>query len=171
MPAPEQNDLIDRVNDEDEVIGTVTRGAVFAEHAGFRVAHVLVLNHQGQVLLQRTAPTRLRSPDRWGSSVAAYLHAGESPLDGARRRLQEELGLATPVQFCGRPLMHDETASKFIYVYITHAETASIQDPTHIQELKFWDPGLLDLLMKEDRDAFTETLPYVLRAARPDSYR
>lgn len=167
MPAPGPQDLIDLVDDDDHVIGRIPRSAALREHSGFRVVHVIVYDHADRVMLQRTSSTRRRSPSRWGSSVAGYLHAGEDPRQGARRRMREEIALMTPLHFCGRARMEDEGAIKFIYVYATRAETAEVVDPTHVSELRFWDEAELSETMEKQPNAFTATLPYVLATAAP----
>jgi len=47
-------DLLDSVNEQDQPIGTVSRANVFKVHANFRVAHVFIFNHTGELLLSRT---------------------------------------------------------------------------------------------------------------------
>lgn len=167
MPAPSARDLIDLVDDNDRVIGHIHRGDALREHAGFRVAHVIVYDHDGRILLQRLPTTRDRSGGRWGSSVAGYLHAGEEPREGAQRRMREEIDLTTPLKFCGRARMNDDGATKFIYVYATRSDHADINDVTHIAELKFWEPGTLHETLEKEPDAFTATLPHVLATATP----
>jgi 16S rRNA (adenine1518-N6/adenine1519-N6)-dimethyltransferase len=77
VPAPGRSTPIDRVNKADVPIGLVERGEVFEQGAAFRVVHVFVLDRRGHLLLQQLGARRDRNPLRWGSSVAAYLHAGE----------------------------------------------------------------------------------------------
>lgn len=168
MPSPTSNDSIDRVDANDHVVGTVPRGDALTAGAGFRVVHVLVLNHAGDVLLQQVGSVGTRSPGRWGSSVAGYLHAGETPLDGARRRMREEIGLTSALTFVGRSKMDDENSTKFIYVYTTTAEQAHIVDERHIQDLRFWPLAAIRSTIEENRDVFTKTLPFVLHTFRSD---
>ena len=60
---------------------------------------------------------RERHPERWGSSVAAYLYAGESYQEAAQRRLWEELGLEGPLRRIGKTRMADERSLKFVELY------------------------------------------------------
>lgn len=167
MPSPTLQDPIDRVDDNDHVVGTVARADALTSGAGFRVVHVLALNAAGDILLQQVGSVGTRSPGRWGSSVAGYLHAGETPLDGARRRMREEIGITTPLTFAGRTKMDDEGSSKFIYVYTTTAERAAIVDGRHIQDLRFWTSEAIRSALEESSDVFTKTFPLVLQTAGP----
>jgi isopentenyl-diphosphate delta-isomerase len=163
MPAPTPGTLIDRVDDTDRPIGLVRRDAVFATHAGFRVVHLLARNAVGSLLLQQVGAARDRSPLRWGSTVAGYVFADESYADAARRRAREEVGLTAPLLKLGNVRMPDHGATKFIELFMTDAETASIQDRQHVEALRFWTLDEIDGALVETPDLFTETFPYVFR--------
>jgi isopentenyl-diphosphate Delta-isomerase len=163
LPAPTADTLIDRVDDLDRPIGTILRGEALQPGVGFRVAHVLVKNNQGQMLLQQVGAHRRRSALRWGSSVAAYLFAGESYSDAASRRLREEIGLTTPLRYLGKVRMVDEGAIKFIGVFDTMAQQASVMEPDHIETLSFWNLKTIGQALRKDPSAFTETFPFVFK--------
>src|SRR5579884_4055272 len=107
MPAPAPASPIDSVDHEDHAIGTVPRGEVLRLGANFRTVHVFVF-HEERLLLQRLSSLRERHPEHWGSSVAAYLHAGETYREAATRRLWEELGLEGSLHRVGKTRMEDE---------------------------------------------------------------
>lgn len=167
MPSPQQDDLIDRVDDADRVIGTVTRAEALATGAGFRTVHVLAIDPSGSILLQRIGSVDTRHPDRWGSSVAGYLHAGESPLAGARRRMAEEIGLTGPLEDLGVVHMRDESSSKFVHAYATVAAGAHLTERGHIAELRLWRVDEITLELKRDPDAFTPTFAKVFALLDP----
>jgi isopentenyl-diphosphate delta-isomerase len=162
LPAPAKTSLIDRVDDEDEPIGRVPRGEVLELGANFRTVHVFVF-HAGRLLLQQLAPTRERHPQRWGSSVAAYLHAGEDYEHAARRRLREELGLEGPLTRLGKTRMEDERSFKFVELYAFDDGPAEIREPDHIMELAYWDRIELDDAIIASPERFTPTFLHVYR--------
>lgn len=162
MPAPRPCDVIDRVDDSNVVIGVVPRAEALTSGVGFRTAHVLVRNHGGDLLLQQIGDDGTRHPGRWGASAAGYLHAGEAPDEGAARRLGEEIGLWTQLDFAGCVHMRDEDSSKFVYVYVTVADEAEIREPGHVAQLRFWGLDRIHDQLAEDADVFTETFPRVL---------
>ncbi len=157
MPAPSQNTLIDAVNELDERIGSVRRGEALRKGRNFRTAHVFVLNARQELLLQRLAGGRERHPGRWGSSVAAYLFAGESYQAGAMRRTREELGLDQPLEPVGKIEMLDERSLKFVNLFVTHSDTASNREPTHISQLEFRLIGEIEQELASEPDNFTPT--------------
>jgi isopentenyl-diphosphate Delta-isomerase len=133
--------------------------------ANFRTVHVFVF-HDGRLLLQKLAPTRERHPCRWGSSVAAYLFAGEDYEEAARRRLSEELGLDGHLVAIGKTRMEDVQSLKFVELYTLQDGPVSIREPDHIAELRYWDGTELEGAIDEESDMFTPTFLHVYRFYR-----
>jgi isopentenyldiphosphate isomerase len=162
MPRPGPSALIDRVDERNRSVGTVVRQDVFKEHANFRTVHVLVLNHAGELLLQQLAARRERHPLRWGSSVAGYIYAGETYDDAAKRRLQEELGLDTPLQAVGITPMDDEGVTKFVGVFVTVADNPRVSEPDHIGAIEFRPQEELEEGIRRRAGTYTDSLRHVL---------
>ena len=162
MPAPTKTSLIDAVDEHDRPVGRVPRGEALRIAANFRTVHVFVF-HAGQLLLQQLARTRDRHPERWGSSMAGYLHAGESYEDAARRRLREELGLEGPLARVGKKRMRDERSLKFVELYTLQDGPAEIREPEHVAALRYWDRDELENAIAEAPATFTPTFLHVYR--------
>jgi isopentenyl-diphosphate Delta-isomerase len=165
LPAPSAESLIDQVDRSDRPIGQMPRGDALRTGANFRTVHVFVF-HEDQLLLQRLAPQRERHPGLWGSSVAAYLHAGESYERAARRRLCEELGLRGDLLEVGKMQMRDERSLKFVELFELRDGPARIREPNHIAELSYWREGDLVTAVEERSDMFTPTFLDVYRFFR-----
>ncbi|MGY5883677.1 NUDIX hydrolase [Modestobacter lacusdianchii] len=161
MPAPSPTSLIDVVDESNEPIGAVPRGEVFERRVNFRTVHVLVFNASGELLLQQLSSSR-RHPLQWGSSVAGYLHAGESYQHAAVRRLHEELQLSAPVSSLGVLSMTDEGLTKFVGVFTAQSDTPKIGEPDHIASLAFRPPAQIREDVDSHPELFTETLREVL---------
>ncbi len=162
MPAPTPTSLVDRVDERDVPIGVVPRGRVFAERANFRTAHVFLTGPHGRLLLQRLGRRRDRNPRLLGSSVAAYLHPGESYVEAATRRAREELGVRAPLTELVRTSMPDRGSTKFmrLYVGLVHARPA-VLEPEHIESVEFWDPEEVIALLRRSPESFTETFRHL----------
>jgi isopentenyl-diphosphate Delta-isomerase len=156
VPAPSPQTLIDQVDQSDRPIGKVRRGDVLRLGGNFRTAHVFVF-HGDHLLLQRLASQRERHPGRWGSSVAAYLFAGESYEEAARRRLYEELGLQGDLVKVGKTRMWDERSLKFIKLFELQDGPAEAREPQHIAEIRYWSENDLDVAVEARSDMFTPT--------------
>jgi NUDIX domain len=162
MPAVSENMILDQVNQADVPIGHVRRRDVFAEHAGFRVAHVLVFNSVGELLLQRLALSRKRNPGAWGSSVASYLFASESYEAAATRRFGEELGVkASPLTFLGKTEMLDDGCLKFISVFSANSDGPFRPIRSQIDVLEFDLPVRIERMIADRTRPFTPTFTHV----------
>jgi isopentenyl-diphosphate Delta-isomerase len=167
MPAVSEDMVVDQVDQTDSPIGLVRREDVFAKHAGFRVAHVLIFNSQRQLLLQRLALSRSRNPGAWGSSVASYLFASESYEEAAKRRVYEELGVPDPWPvFVGKTEMVDDGCLKFIGVFSMEYDGPFRVDRDHIAEIEFTDPLEIQRMIDGAPQQFTATFRHVFRYFR-----
>lgn len=159
--------LLDRVDEFDRPRGEkVPRKEVFARRVNFRVAHVLLWNPNGELLIQQLAATRARHPGQWGSSVAAYLFAGEDYEPAARRRLREELAIqVVELKWFAKLEMNDEGCTKFIGCFSGHSDDApSISDPGHISAIRFVGLAALEDEQASGEIRLTPTFDLVLRA-------
>jgi isopentenyldiphosphate isomerase len=163
MATVSEGMIIDRVDRDDEPIGTIQRDEVFVKQAGFRVAHDLVFNSGGELLVQQLARTRTRHPGYWGSSVAAYLFAGESYQAAAERRLAQELGVrGVPLRYIGKTSMVDEGSEKFIGVFAATYDGPFHFDKNHIEKIEFLSLGVIHELHASAARIFTPTFLTVL---------
>lgn len=164
MPAPSMRALVDAVDQRDRPTGQVERGRVFEVGANFRTVHVLVFDEAGRLLLQQLGTAQRRHPLRWGSSVAGYLHAGESYEQAARRRTYEELGIKPSLEWLGRTPMEDEGVTKFVGVFSGHvtADAPRVREPSHVKQLRWISLTALDAELLEAPNLFTPTLRHVI---------
>lgn len=87
-------ELFDIVDEQDRVIGQAPRSACHGNpDLVHRVAHVLVFNSAGQLLLQKRSMSKDVQPGRWDTSVGGHLDAGEDYQAAALREMGEELGI------------------------------------------------------------------------------
>jgi isopentenyldiphosphate isomerase len=155
--------LVDSVDQNDTPVGVVRRNEVFAKRVNFRVAHDLVFNSGGKLLVQQLARTRTRHPGYWGSSVAAYLFSGETYEAAARRRLAQELGIeGVPLSEVGKASMEDSGCQKFIGIFATIHDGPFNFDPEHIDAIEFLSLGEIGELHAAGSRRFTPTFMRVL---------
>lgn len=62
------------------------------------VAHVYILNSEGELLLQQRSSDRKAFPDYWDISSAGHVSAGQKSVEAAQRETEEELGLVIPLE-------------------------------------------------------------------------
>lgn len=87
------NELFFVVDDNDTPLTPLPRKNVHGHGIWHRTAHIWIVNKRGEVLCEQRSKMKELSPGKWNSSFGGHLAPGETYLEGARRELNEELGL------------------------------------------------------------------------------
>ena len=117
-----------------------SRAQVHQEKLLHRAVHVMVVNRQGELLLQKRSFRKDQFPRRWDSSASGHVDAGESYEECAARELREELGLKTPVRFVARIPASEQTGFEFIALY-----AASGDEPLNLDQFEIETAGYFPL--------------------------
>lgn len=80
------------VNEQDIEIGTMEKLEAHQKGLLHRAFSVLVFNGSGEMLLQRRAFGKYHSEGLWTNTCCSHPSPGETILEAAHRRLQEEMG-------------------------------------------------------------------------------
>ncbi|HEX3068997.1 MAG TPA: NUDIX domain-containing protein [Thermoanaerobaculia bacterium] len=159
---------INTVDDHNQILGTMARKFVLPTAHNFRVAHLLLSNLKGEILLQQLARSRDRHPLAWGASVACYLFAGESYEEAIRRRVFQELGCeSADIALLDQLSMHDGESNKFIGLFTGKAEGPFRVDSSHIERVEFVSPQEIEAELRDGSRAFTPTFRYIYPIAAP----
>jgi 16S rRNA (adenine1518-N6/adenine1519-N6)-dimethyltransferase len=105
------------VDENDRQIGTASRQEVHENNFRHRAVHILIFNHDGELLLQKRSPWKDRHPLLWDSSAAGHVEANEQYDQTAVRELEEELGVMAELQSVGKLPASDKTGQEFLTVY------------------------------------------------------
>ncbi|MFJ6163851.1 isopentenyl-diphosphate Delta-isomerase [Micromonospora orduensis] len=142
-----------------------------------RAFSVMLVDPDGQVLLQRRAAVKTRFPLRWANSCCGHPRPGESLAEAANRRLSEELG-AGPVELTevGVYVYYAEDPAtgrvEFEYDHVLRGEfrpAAPLRpDPDEVAELRWADPVALEAELDRDPRSYAPWLGGVVsRLLRP----
>ncbi len=85
--------MVDIVDDDDQVVATVTRAEMRAGRLQHRAVSIAVLSSDGRLLVHRRADTKDVWPGMWDMAAGGVVGAGETYEQAARRELAEELGV------------------------------------------------------------------------------
>ncbi|MQY16223.1 Nudix hydrolase [Streptomyces sp. RB5] len=86
-------ELVERVDDQDRVLGIVERAEAIRNRWLHRVATTICRRPDGRVLIHRRPPTVSRFPGQYNWLVGGAVNVGESYETAAARELAEELGV------------------------------------------------------------------------------
>ncbi len=104
------------VNDKDEQIGLVEKLEAHEKGLLHRAVSVFIFNRKGELLLQKRASTKYHGAGLWTNTCCTHPRDGESNLECAHRRLQEEMGIETQME------------ERFSFIYKSEVENGLIEN-------------------------------------------
>ena len=131
-------EMIDVIDENDVVIGQVTRDELYQRNLSHRIVHVLVFDRKNRLLLTKSCATKPFNPSTWGTSAGGHVQAGETTEHAAMRELGEELGIQTNITLIGNDWF--ETAlhqRKCISVFKTIHEGSFFPREDEIEQITF----------------------------------
>lgn len=155
------------VSEQDEILGLMDKLQAHENGILHRAFSVFLFNEEGEMLLQKRAAGKYHSPNQWTNAVCSHPKVGETYLEGANRRLKEELGIET------------ELTEKFDFIYkadvgqnlweheLDHVFTGNFNgkfhlNPEEVSEVRYISMEELNREMKENPEHFTEWFKIIL---------
>jgi 16S rRNA (adenine1518-N6/adenine1519-N6)-dimethyltransferase len=138
-------ELLAVVDLNDQFLEPMDRATIHRDNLLHRAVHIFLVNHRGQLLLQKRSHRKDRFPRRWDSSAAGHVDANESYRDCATRELMEEIGVAAPLARLGKVPASESTGHEFIEIF------AGIHDgPFHWNQHEIETGGFFRLDMVDE---------------------
>lgn len=81
------------VDENDCPLGIMDKMEVHQKGLLHRAISVIVFNSKGEMLLQRRSLNKYHSAGKWSNTCCSHPYPDENPIDAARRRLFEEMGI------------------------------------------------------------------------------
>lgn len=155
------------VNPEDNVLGLMEKQQAHVNGLLHRAFSVFLFNTKGEMLLQKRASEKYHSPLKWTNAVCSHPRIEETYLGGAKRRIQEELGIDV------------ELSEKFDFIYkanvgnglweheLDHVFVGTFEDEFHlnkdeVDEVRYISVEDLDKEIHENPENFTEWFKIIL---------
>ncbi len=91
-------ELVILVNENDEQIGLMPKQEAHEKAVLHRAFSVFLFNEKNELLLQQRALTKYHSPGLWTNTCCSHQRNGETNLEAGKRRLFEEMGIATQLR-------------------------------------------------------------------------
>ena len=159
------DEIFDVVDENDQVVGQLSRGEVHRRGLRHRAVHVLIFNSQGEVFLQKRSASKDKFPGRWDSSAAGHLDAGEDYDVCVHREVREELGIELPCMpdRVLRVLACEETGQEFVWVYQCKHEGPFNLNVDEIETGGWYRPAAVSRWIAERPDDFAPALRCIWR--------
>lgn len=119
------------VDDEDRPLGTAEKRRAHQKGWLHRAFSAFVFDARGRLLLQKRAPNKYHSGGLWSNTCCSHPFPNEEPIDGARRRLSEEMGFDCPLSAAYQqryqlPVGDDLVEHEFDHVFVGRAAAPEI---------------------------------------------
>jgi len=152
-------EMFEVVDEDNNVIGTAPRSECHGNPSLIhRTAHVVVFHPDGRILLQKRSHKKDLLGGYWDTAVGGHLDIGEDFEQGARREMNEELGLPldTPMEFLCHWKIRNHIESENVGIFKVISEGPFTFEPSEIDEIRFWTED--ELCNPENHTTFTPNL-------------
>ena len=142
LPKDAEEQIIQVSDDDETVIGPVARRMVHGHPSIIhRAVHVVVLNREGLMLLQKRSAFKDIMPGKWDTSVGGHVGFGQSYEEAALREAEEELGVhlnLPDLEYLYLLKIRDPVESENIRSYLSLHEGSFHPDPDEVESVRFW---------------------------------
>ncbi|HEY0899855.1 MAG TPA: isopentenyl-diphosphate Delta-isomerase [Sphingobacteriaceae bacterium] len=148
------------VDDEGRETGIMEKLEAHHKGALHRAFSVFIVDTQGRMLLHKRAAHKYHSPDLWTNACCSHPKPGESILEAANRRLQEEMGFSCALHefdFIKYFAKFDNGLIEHEYDHLLLGEyDGPVQpDPEEVSDYRFFTLQELDEQLKANPLQFT----------------
>ncbi|MFV0237569.1 MAG: isopentenyl-diphosphate Delta-isomerase [Flavobacteriales bacterium] len=130
------------VNEKDSPLGLMKKQEAHVKGLLHRAFSVFIFNDKNETLLQQRASEKYHSPLLWTNTCCSHPRDGETYLEGAQRRLQEEMGISCPLEkkfhFIYRAdVGHNLIEHELDHVFIGYYNENPILNPKEVSNFKW----------------------------------
>jgi isopentenyl-diphosphate Delta-isomerase len=158
------DDLLILVDGEDNAVGEMSKAEC---HLGNGTLHrafsVFLFNENGDLLLQQRSKNKPLWPLIWANSCCSHPRAGEATLSAAHRRVNEELGIKTNLEYLFKfeyQAQYNEQGAEheLCWVFVGHFTGDPKVDPSEISDWRFIKPEDLAASIEANPDEYSPWL-------------
>jgi len=133
------------VDKQDQVVGYMEKLEAHQKALLHRAVSVFIINSKGEWLLQQRAKDKYHSNSLWTNTCCTHPYPGESVLEAANRRLEEEMGMHAHLQQVFHfiylaPLDNQLTEHELDYVFVGITDQKPIANAEEVMDYAYKTP-------------------------------
>lgn len=115
------------VDEQDKPLGTMEKLEAHKKGLLHRAFSIFIFNSKNELLLQQRSLTKYHSAGLWTNTCCSHPRPGENTHDAAKRRLKEEMGMETTLEYktsftYKTKFDNDLTEHEFDHVFIGNSD-------------------------------------------------
>lgn len=155
------------VNEFDETIGTLEKLKAHENGNLHRAVSVVIFNSKNEMLLQRRAATKYHSAGLWTNAACTHPYLNEMPQSAAQRRLNEEMGINSNLNFAFKFIYYAVLDNGLIeheldYVYYGITDSRPVLNEEEADNFKYVNLSLLQKDIEKNSSQYTEWFKILL---------
>ena len=162
------------VDEEDREIGVCDKTRAHAEGRLHRAFSVFLFNTAGEWLLQKRTENKYHSGGLWSNTCCSHPRPGESVLEAARRRLEQELGLGADLHEAftfvyKTQFPNDLYEHELDHVLFGRYDGDPVADPSEVADWRWVPPKQLQEEIAKTPERFTYWFRHTYPRVRLDA--
>lgn len=130
------------VDENDEVLGTMEKLQAHQEGRLHRAFSVVIFNAENEMLIHKRASNKYHCGGMWTNACCSHPRLNESPKSAALRRMQEEMGFTTPIEYVGQFIYRTEFENGLIeneldHIFVGRFNDEPIPNPEEVEDYKY----------------------------------
>jgi len=151
------------VDTQDNELGTMEKMEAHRKGLLHRAFSVFIFNSNGEFLLQKRDSKKYHSGGLWSNTCCSHPRLGETTLDAANRRLNEEMGMKANLTHAFSFMYKSNLDKELIeheldHVFIGYSNELPQINLDEVESYRYISKELLDVELEKHKADFTEWL-------------
>lgn len=148
------------VDENDLPVGHMEKMEAHRKALLHRAFSVFIFNNKGAMLLHQRAADKYHSAGLWSNACCSHPAPGQETLPAAEKRLQEEMGITTPLEHVfsftyKAPFENGLTEYEFDHVFVGCYDGPITPNAAEVQDYKYADLESLEQELARQPEKYT----------------
>lgn len=130
------------VDEHDNVLGTMEKLKAHQQGRLHRAFSVIIFNDNNEMLIHQRASDKYHCGGMWTNACCSHPRLSEEPKDAALRRMQEEMGFTTSIEYIGNFIYKTEFENGLIeneldHLFVGRYSGVPTPNPEEVEDFKY----------------------------------
>ena len=159
------------VDKEDFQLGLMPKMEAHRKGVLHRAFSIFIFNKSNSLLLQKRSKLKYHSPGLWTNTCCSHQRDGESTIEAAKRRLNEEMGFNVDIKeifsfIYKANLKNGLTEHEFDHVLVGHTDLNPKINIKEVEDWKWVDMSFLEQDLDRNPNIYTEWFKIIFKKVK-----